>query len=193
MAEKKRGATGALVIVVEALEPLEESDRQWVLQSAAARWNVQLPRQGAGVTGGGGPAGGGGGAAAGGGGAADAQAAIEKKDPRAFMRLKRPTTDVQRIACLGYFLVHTTPGKLGFSTAEIRQANTDAGAPGMNFTRALDNATRKAKYLSKRGAREKQLTTLGEDIVVALPDQEAVKQTEAEAKGQRKARRKKKK
>lgn len=100
---------------------------------------------------------------------------------------------MQRIACLGYFLVHTTPGKLGFSTAEVRQANTDSGGSGMNFTRALDNATRAAKYLSNRGAREQQLTTLGEDVVVALPDQEAVRQAEADAKGRGKARRKKKK
>src|SRR6516164_6942991 len=183
MAEKKIDPTTALVAVVKALEPLGDADRQWVLQAAATRWSLQLHAQAA-AGGGGAPsasAGGGGGAT--GAGAAEAQAAISKKDARAFMRIKRPTTDVQRVACLGYFLVHTTVGKLGFSSAEIRQANTDSGASGMNFTRALDNATRQAKYLSNRGAKEKQLTTLGEDVVLALPNHEAVKQVEAEAKG----------
>lgn len=59
------------------------------------------------------------------------------------------------------------------------------------MTRALDNATRAAKYLSNRGPREKQLTTLGEDVVNALPDQAAVKALEDAAKGGRGKRSKK--
>jgi type IV secretory pathway TrbL component len=186
MAEKKKGPTGALVTVLEALEALEESDRQWVLQSAAARWNVQSASQGAG-------AGGGAGSSIGGAGAAEAQAAIAQKNARAFMRLKNPATDVQRVACLGYFLVHITTGKQGFSSKEIGEANTESGGSAFNLARALDNATRQSKYLSNRGAREKQLTTLGEDIVAALPDQQAVRDIEAAARGRGRGRRAKRK
>jgi hypothetical protein len=79
-------------------------------------------------------------------------------------------------------LVHTT-NKHGFSSKEIAQANTESGGTSINLPRALDNATRTAKYLSNRGAKEKQLTTLGEDIVVALPDQAAVKEIESTTRG----------
>ncbi len=112
------------------------------------------------------------------------QTAITRKDPRAFIRLKKPTTDVQRVACLGYYLVQTT-GQQGFTSKAISTAHTDSGGSNVNITRALDNATRAAKYLSNRGPREKQLTTLGEDVVNALPDQAAVKAVEAAAKGGR--------
>ena len=189
MAQNKNDPTGALVIIMKALEPLEAPDRQWVLQSAAARWSLALQGQaspGDGQAGAGSP-----GIATNGSLAASSQAALTKKDPRAFMRIKNPSTDTQRIACLAYFLVHTT-GKLGFSSKEIREANTNSGGTSINLTRALDNATRKTKYLSKRGPREKQLTTLGEDIAVALPDQQAVRDIEATAGSRRKGAKKKK-
>ena len=35
--------TNALVVVVKALEPLSDPDRQWVLKSAASRWNLSVP------------------------------------------------------------------------------------------------------------------------------------------------------
>jgi hypothetical protein len=170
-----------------------DTERQWVLQSAASRWSVSILAPTA--NSGGGPslgAGGGLGAVSGAPSAADVQSAITKKDARAFMRVKQPATDVQRIACLGYFIVQTS-GNLGFSSKDVARAQTDSGGSSINLTRALDNATRKAKYLSNRGPKEKQLTTLGEDVVVALPDQEAVKAIEARAKGRGKGRAKKSK
>lgn len=188
MAEKKTDPADALVAVLKALGPLNEPDRQWVLQSAAARWSLQLQGSASGGAAGGGLAGAGNNGA----GAADAQAAIAKKDARAFMRAKRPATDMQRVACLGYFLVHTT-NKPGFTSKEIGQANTESGGTSINLPRALDNATRTAKYLANRGVKEKQLTTLGEDIVDALPDQTAVKEIEGAMRGRSKRAKRKKK
>jgi|SRR5208282_476611 hypothetical protein len=182
MAAKKNDATGALVAVIAALEPLNDADRHWVLQSAASKFALTVE-----TAAGGGPASTNTvtatppvGTAT----AADVQAAITRKDARAFIRLKKPTTDVQRVACIGYYLVQTT-GQPGFASKAISTAHTDSGGSKINMTRALDNATRKAKYLSSRGPREKQLTTLGEDVVDALPDQVAVKTIEAAAKGAR--------
>ncbi|MGB7930400.1 MAG: hypothetical protein WCF61_19785 [Terriglobales bacterium] len=185
MAAKKNDSTAALVAVVAALEDLNDADRHWVLQSAASKFTLTVQ-----TAGGGGQAG----AAntntatvtplVGTPTAADVQAAITRKDPRAFIRLKKPTTDVQRVACIGYYLVQTT-GHHGFTSKDISTAYTDSGGSKINMTRALDNATRAAKYLSNRGPREKQLTTLGEDVVNALPDQAAVKNIEAAAKGGR--------
>ncbi len=181
MAQKKNDSTGALVVVVAELEPLNDSDRNWVLQSAASKFGLTLqgtvgsvqagvarslltpPMAGATTT-------------------ADAQSALT--NPRAFIRFKKPTTDVQRVACLGYYLAQTT-GQQGFTSKAISTAHTDSGGSSINMPRALDNATRGAKYLSNRGPHEKQLTTLGEDVVNALPDQAAVKSIEAAAKGGR--------
>jgi hypothetical protein len=186
MALKKQDPTSALVAVVKALEPLEDKDREWVQQSAASRWNLgsvsaitsPIPA----IRTGGGPV-----VTA----SADVQSALAKNDVRAFIRLKRPNTDVQRVACLGYFLTQVS-GQQGFSSKDITKAHVDSGAPSINVTRALDNATRAAKYLSNRGPKEKQLTTLGEDVVLALPDQQLVKEAEAAGKMRGKARAKKK-
>jgi hypothetical protein len=190
MQATKQDPTAALVVVVKALEPLPDADRQWV-QSAASRWSiiVQGPAANSGVLSS--NASGGSGQTHGGASSTDIESAIAKKDVRAFIRLKRPNTDVQRVACLGYFLVRTT-GNHGSSSKDVSKAHTDSGGSKINMTRALDNATRQAKYLSNRGPREKQLTTLGEDIVVALPQQQALKEIESAAKGRGKARAKKK-
>jgi hypothetical protein len=176
MDAKKADPTTALVAVIKALEPLKEPDRQWVLQSAASKFNATIQQHaGAGNNGGTTTPAGSGGAPAG------VQSSIAKKDPRAFIRIKKPSTDVQRVACLGYYLSQTT-GKHGFTSKEVTQAHTDSGGSAINMTRALDNATRGSNYLSNRGPREKQLTTLGEDVVNALPDQAAVKAVEESGK-----------
>lgn len=189
MATKKTDSTTALVTVVGALDSLQDDkDRQWVLQSAASKFNVTLSTPNTDGQGGNRAATG----VLGTGAVADVQAAIAKKDPRDFIRIKRPATDVQRVACLGYYLVHTT-GQPGFTSKDVATAHTNSGGSKINLTRALDNATRKSKYISNRSSREKQLTTLGEDVVNALPDQEAVKTIEAEAKSGRGKKKKKSK
>jgi len=189
MAEKKTDSTAALVVVVKALENLSVEDRQWVLQSAASRWNTNYN-----IT------------ANMGGFAVSANAvtgvqnanhvvpaksAAEMQNVRAFIRAKNPKTDVQRVACLVYYLTQTT-GQLGFSSKDINQAHVDSGGSKINMTRALDNATRQSKYISSRGSNEKQLTTLGEDVVAALPDQAAVRAVEVAMKSRGKVRKKKK-
>lgn len=185
---KEQNATSALVAVVTALEPLGDADRQWVLQSAASRWSLILPANTQAGISQQVPNGG----AASGASSGEAQSAIEKKDPRAFIRVKRPATDVQRVACLAYFIV-TTSGKPGFSSKDVVTTHTDSGGSKINMTRALDNATRRSKYLSNRGPKEKQLTPLGEDIVDALPDQNAVKELDKGGSNKRAGRKAKKK
>jgi hypothetical protein len=183
MAVKKNDSTAALVAVVSSLEPLNDQDRQWVLQSAASKFALTVPVVGGQAS-----------AASvstvvttpsgASGATADAQSAIARKDPRAFIRIKKPATDVQRVACIGYYLVQTT-GQQGFTSKAISTAYTDSGGSKINMTRALDNATRGSKYLSTRGPGEKQLTTVGEDVVHALPDQAAVRAVEAASRGGR--------
>lgn len=186
MSASKADSTAALVAVVKALEPLTEHERSWVLQSAATRWGnaapispisgqgtgAQLPPTGSLLSASG-----------------DTQSALASQNVRSFVRLKQPANDVQRVACLVYFLTHTQ-NKLGFTSKEITQAHTDSGGSAINMTRALDNATRQTRYLSSRGRKEKQLTPLGEDAVNALPSQEAVRGLGAGSKGPKKKKRK---
>lgn len=81
MVAKKTDSTTVLVTVVGALESLQdEKDRQWVLQSAASKFNVTLQMPDTGGLGGSG-------GTPGAGAAADVQAAITMKDPRAFIRM----------------------------------------------------------------------------------------------------------
>jgi hypothetical protein len=164
--------TKALTTVLAALEPLALPDRQWVLQSAASRWMLPVPTP---------PGGGGLPGSPGGGNAPDAQAAITAKNVRTFVKAKKPGNDAERVACLGYYIMQTTAHP-GFARKHINEAHTNSGGSNINMTRALDNATRKSKYLSNRGKREKQLTTLGEDVVEALPDRAAVAAVLAQAK-----------
>lgn len=180
MPSKNISAPEPLVAVVDALESLTDADRQWVLQSAASRWAlvVQASSGGAGNAN---AAFGGGNTSSGGPSSGEAEAAVSRNDIRGFIRQKKPTTDVERVACLVYFLSKTT-GQSGFNSQAIGSAHVESGGSAINMPRALDNATRRSKYLSNRGAREKQLTPLGEDVVEALPNREAVAAIEADAR-----------
>jgi hypothetical protein len=168
---KKLDPADALKAVTTALESLPDAEKQWVLQSAASRWalNVQVHN----------PAGSGGPGTLGGTQNSNFHGSFKTTDARAFMREKKPATDVQRVACLAYF--HMKTGHRTFTSNDIQKINTDSGGSKINFKRALDNATRKSHYISTVRGREKHLTTLGEDIVDALPDQKKVAEIEEAA------------
>ena len=90
--------------------------------------------------------------------------------------LKNPETDVERVACLAHFLTHSD-NLPQFKTKDITEANTAATLPALsNPSQSVNNATNQNKYLSKAGKGQKQLTSLGEDVVNALPDRDKVKE-----------------
>ena len=176
-----RSAAEVLVTVVAALEDLGDDDKRWVLQSAASRWNATLHPAGSGSGTGTIP-----GSVTGAAVAAQAgDPAIAAKNIKAFMRAKNPANDVQRVACLGFYIAETT-SQAGFTAKQVADAHTNSGGSKFNLSRAMDNATRSAKYLSNRTKHEKQLTTLGEDVVNALPNQQAVRDLSAKARGKAK-------
>jgi hypothetical protein len=108
--------------------------------------------------------------------------------PRRFMAAKRPTTDVERVTCLAYYLTHArdTPH---FKTKELTDLNTEAaGAKISNPSQATGNAKDRNGYLAEAGGGKRQITPLGEAVVIAMPDREAV--ARAIADGPNKARRK---
>jgi hypothetical protein len=101
--------------------------------------------------------------------------------PKQFLMEKQPRTDVERVACLAYYLTHylNTPY---FKTLEISRLNTEAAQVKFsNATVAVDNAT-KQNYLVQATKGNKQLSAFGEQFVQALPDRERAKMVMAGAR-----------
>jgi hypothetical protein len=93
-----------------------------------------------------------------------------------FLLEKEPRTDVERVACLAFYLTHyaDTPH---FKTLDLSRLNTEAAQPKFsNAAVAVENAT-KMGYLVPAMKGHKQLSAAGERFVQALPDREAAKAT----------------
>lgn len=94
--------------------------------------------------------------------------------PKEFLRDKAPKTDIERIACLAYYLTIYKEQPY-FKTLDLSTLNTEAAQPKMsNPTVAVDNATR-AGLLVQAGKGNKQISAQGELFVQALPDRDAAK------------------
>jgi hypothetical protein len=105
--------------------------------------------------------------------------------PKEFLFQKRPQSDVERVTALAYYLTHykDTPY---FKTLDISKLNTEAAqAKFSNPAYAVENAT-KYGYLVPASKGNKQLSAVGELLVQALPDREAVKGAMQSARPKRK-------
>lgn len=172
----------ALGTVLGALEPLDEEQRQFVLRTAINRLGVAAAVDNTGPA----AAGGRGTARAGG----DGSAELARTTPKEFMRNRQPITDVQRVACLAYYLARARDASQ-FKTLDLTKLNTEAAcAKFSNAAVAVNNATLTG-LLASAGGGKKQITALGEDVVEALPDQEQAKLALANAKKNRRRRKKK--
>ncbi len=158
----------ALGTVVDALDKLDEPQRLWVLQTAAARFSLRMQTE-----------------------VLHAKPSVEKtgsssasdiaqtqdngeRSPKTFIREKSPQSDVQRITCLAYYLTNFR-GTPHFRTKQLTDLNAEAGNPKFSNATVAANNARRDKYLTPAGKGNKQLTNHGEDLVNALPDQEKVK------------------
>jgi hypothetical protein len=98
----------------------------------------------------------------------------EDISPKDFLRKKQPTTTIEQLTCLAYYLSKFR-GVKHFKTADITKLNTEAGAHKLsNPSVFVRNATSQNGYLIQVGGGKKQLSELGESIVDALPDREKV-------------------
>lgn len=94
--------------------------------------------------------------------------------PKHFMLDKSPKTDVERVACLAYYLGHYR-GTPHFKTKDISAISTESAHKRFsNAASAVENAT-KMGYLVPSVKGSKQLSASGERFVEALPDREAAK------------------
>lgn len=99
----------------------------------------------------------------------------ETPTAKRFLQDKAPGTDVERVACLGYYLTHfrNTPH---FKTKDITDLNTEAAQRRFSNTAdSVDNATR-AGYLVPSIKGCKQLSAHGEEFVDRLPDRDAARE-----------------
>ncbi len=99
-----------------------------------------------------------------------------KKDisPKDFVMQKSPKSNVERIACLGFYLTHfrDTPH---FKTTDLSSLNTEAAQPRFtNAAQAVADATKNG-YLAPATKGNKQMSAQGEHFVIALPDRDAAR------------------
>ena len=175
----------ALKAVIEVLSPLDAKDRARVLASvsmffgdaehAPSTAQRGSPHSHSGLM-------------------SQASAAPSFSDERApsakeFLFQKQPKTDIERIACLAYYLTHyqNTPH---FKTLDLGRLNTEAAQIKFsNAAYATDNAT-KAGFLAPASKGQKQITAWGEQFVAALPDRDAAMKAISQARKRKGTRRK---
>ena len=105
--------------------------------------------------------------------------------PKDFLNQKQPRTEVERVACLAYYLTHYRDSP-AFKTFDISKLNTEAAQPKFaNASQAVENAT-KTHYLVPASKGNKQISAAGELFVQALPDRDAAKSAMATVKPRRK-------
>jgi hypothetical protein len=107
--------------------------------------------------------------------------------PKEFILQKQPRSDVDKVACLAFYLTHyrDTPH---FKTLEISKLNTEAAQVKFSNTAvAVDNAAKKGLLVSAEKG-QKQLSAIGEQYVLALPDQEAAQTVLSNMRRRRKTR-----
>ena len=114
----------------------------------------------------------------------------DTSSPKAFMAAKHAKNDLERVACLAYFLTHhrETPS---FKTSALTKLNVEAAGPKFsNISATARNAAASASgLLSAASGGNKQITARGEALVIALPDRDKVSAALAEH-STRKARKK---
>lgn len=108
--------------------------------------------------------------------------------PKDFMLEKRPQTDGERLACLGFYLSHFR-NITEFKTEDLVELNNEAKQLRFNAIEAAKNAVKRGLLLPS-GQGRRQLSALGEEVVKALPDRDAVKNALINVKPRRKIRRK---
>jgi hypothetical protein len=108
----------------------------------------------------------------------------EELPAKDFLFQKQPRTDIERVACLAYYLTHYRDTK-HFKTIDLSKLNTEAAQLKFsNSAYAVTNAAN-AGFLAPAGKGFKQLSALGERYVEALPDRDAAKEVFAGLRSRR--------
>jgi len=98
----------------------------------------------------------------------------EQMNPKEFLVEKEPRTGVARIACLAFYLTHYRDIP-HFKTLDLSKLNTEAAQQKISNPAQTVNSAAKVGFLVPASRGQKQLSTMGEQYVQALPDKEAAK------------------
>jgi len=109
--------------------------------------------------------------------------------PKQFMLEKQPKTDVERIACLAYYLTHYRETPV-FKTLDLAKLNTEAAQPKFSNTAYATANAAGLGYLVPASGGKKQISAAGEQFVRAMPDRDAAKAAMSRARPRKLARRK---
>ena len=108
----------------------------------------------------------------------------EDPSPKDFVFQKQPSTQIERVACLAYYLTHYR-GTPHFKTTDISKLNTEAAQAKLsNASYAVRDATRSG-LLATATKGMKQLSAPGEKYVEALPDRAAATAITSTTRGRR--------
>lgn len=156
----------ALRSIIDALHPMDAEARQRILESVATFLQIDRQTQRAGGVPSIGPV-------------PRSDVGTDYSDdtsisPKEFVFEKQPRTDVERVACLAFYLTHyrSTPH---FKTIDLSKLNTEAAQPKFANTAYSANNAVKLGYLVQAARGQKQLSAVGERFILALPDREAAK------------------
>ena len=105
--------------------------------------------------------------------------------PKDFWADKKPTTDVERVACLGYYLSQHR-GTKRFKAGDIRDLSAEVGYKFSNTMTSVNNTTR-AGLLSAMSRGIKQLSATGRRYVEKLPDRAAARDATRKPKAKAKS------
>ncbi|HYV86263.1 MAG TPA: hypothetical protein VFB49_10145 [Patescibacteria group bacterium] len=100
---------------------------------------------------------------------------IRKRSPKDWFAEKRPIKGNQRMACLGYYLTRFENTDT-FKTKDLTTLNTRAAQPKFSSAAVFARDAIKAGYFAPAGGGKRQVTTLGDLVVEALPDQAKVRE-----------------
>jgi hypothetical protein len=107
--------------------------------------------------------------------------------PKDFMLQKQPHSDVERIACLAYYLTHYR-NMPHFHTLDLSKLNTEAAQPKFaNAAWASANALKRG-YLANAPKDTRQISAAGEQFVNALPDRDAARKVMESQRPRRRSR-----
>lgn len=105
-----------------------------------------------------------------------------------FLFEKQPVTDIERVACLAYYLSHYREMP-HFKTLDISKLNTEAAQVKFaNAANAVGNAVQSG-LLAPAGGEMRQISAAGERYVQELPDRVAAKEVVAGIRQRRKSKR----
>ena len=122
---------------------------------------------------------------------AHSEASRSGLSPKQFMIEKNPKTDMQKIACLAFYLEHYR-NVSEFKTRDLTLLHKETAQPKLsNFPAAVKNAAT-YDYLTPASSGKKRLSTVGEDIVEVLPDLAKAKEIADKSKRKQYGKREKK-